>query len=570
MVLIYVLFPFSGSMVVKGVVCKKNVAHRRMLSKIEKPRFLILGGALEYQRVTNLLSSFDTLLQQVNLPLSLKSGEMVACFKYASINVHSVYLPPPKLEFNFQHQEWVQEEVNKVCSFSNPHELLNGLMTRNKEDLALRAQRSFVSFDAPVSAVAEPINGSGTRNEHDQYKQSTTNQQRLDLEHDKNTKLLSTSTSVSDQFDPPECGLDVHRVLSDGQFPVMADLSDTLDAKWRGENGSALVDGSKLKSVTSVEEAPTDSASENLEENICTDMMPARSGESAKDISILTKTSFSDLYAFINKNCDSSLSEYHPEYISLFKELMQQGWARLLLPLGVNDTVIPVYDDEPTSAISCALVCPDYHFQITDEFEKSRDGRESSMSLLIQESGNSQSFQSVEDIPFESFRSFGSLSRCKKWGAQGGKSNVFFAKSLDDRFIIKQVTKTELESFIKFAPEYFKYLLESISTGSPTCLAKILGIYQVAVKNLKGGKESRMDVLVMENLLFGRSVKWLYDLKGSSRSRYNADINDNNKVLLDQNLIEAMPTSPIFVGNKAKRLLERAVWNDTAFLAVSR
>jgi 1-phosphatidylinositol-3-phosphate 5-kinase len=27
--------------------------------------------------------------------------------------------------------------------------------------------------------------------------------------------------------------------------------------------------------------------------------------------------------------------------------------------------------------------------------------------------------------------------------------------------------------------------------------------------------------------------------------------------------------APIFVGNKAKRLLERAVWNDTAFLAVS-
>jgi hypothetical protein len=30
-----------------------------------------------------------------------------------------------------------------------------------------------------------------------------------------------------------------------------------------------------------------------------------------------------------------------------------------------------------------------------------------------------------------------------------------------------------------------------------------------------------------------------------------------------------MPTSPIFVGNKSKRLLERAVWNDTSFLAVS-
>lgn len=53
------------STVVKGVVCKKNVAHRRMTSKFEKPRLLILGGALEYQRVANHLSSFDTLLQQV-------------------------------------------------------------------------------------------------------------------------------------------------------------------------------------------------------------------------------------------------------------------------------------------------------------------------------------------------------------------------------------------------------------------------------------------------------------------------------------------------------------------------
>lgn len=78
-----------------------------------------------------------------------------------------------------------------------------------------------------------------------------------------------------------------------------------------------------------------------------------------------------------------------------------------------------------------------------------------------------------------------------------------------------------------------------------------------------------MDLLVMENLLFERTVTRLYDLKGSSRSRYNADSSGNNKVLLDQNLIEAMPTSPIFVGNKAKRVLERAVWNDTSFLAVS-
>jgi hypothetical protein len=78
-----------------------------------------------------------------------------------------------------------------------------------------------------------------------------------------------------------------------------------------------------------------------------------------------------------------------------------------------------------------------------------------------------------------------------------------------------------------------------------------------------------MDLMAMENLLFGRNITRLYDLKGSARSRYNADSSGSNKVLLDQNLLEAMPTSPISVGNKAKRLLERAVWNDTSFLAVS-
>ncbi|XP_008801162.2 putative 1-phosphatidylinositol-3-phosphate 5-kinase FAB1C [Phoenix dactylifera] len=160
-----------------------------------------------------------------------------------------------------------------------------------------------------------------------------------------------------------------------------------------------------------------------------------------------------------------------------------------------------------------------------------------------------------------------SLSRCKKWSAQGGKSNVYFAKSLDERFIIKQVTKTELDSFEDFAPEYFKYLTESITSGSPTCLAKILGIYQVTVKHLKGGREIKMDLMVMENLFFRRNISRVYDLKGSLRSRYNPDASGDNRVLLDLNLLETLRTKPIFLGSKAKRSLERAVWNDTSFLA---
>lgn len=82
---------------------------------------------------------------------------------------------------------------------------------------------------------------------------------------------------------------------------------------------------------------------------------------------------------------------------------------------------------------------------------------------------------------------------------------------------------------------------------------------------MKAGKEVRMDLMVMENIFFERKISRVYDLKGSLRSRYTAG---DSKVLLDSNLIEALHTKPIFLGSKAKRRLERAVWNDTSFLAV--
>lgn len=73
-----------------------------------------------------------------------------------------------------------------------------------------------------------------------------------------------------------------------------------------------------------------------------------------------------------------------------------------------------------------------------------------------------------------------SLSRCKDWDAKGGKSKSFFAKTLDERFIIKEIKRTEFESFMKFAPNYFDYMNECYEKGNQTCLAKILGIYQVS------------------------------------------------------------------------------------------
>ena len=69
--LCYTIFLSCGyllccSTLVKGVVCTKNIKHKRMTTQYKNPRLLLLGGALEYQSVVNQLASFNTLVQQVH------------------------------------------------------------------------------------------------------------------------------------------------------------------------------------------------------------------------------------------------------------------------------------------------------------------------------------------------------------------------------------------------------------------------------------------------------------------------------------------------------------------------
>ncbi|XP_057548776.1 1-phosphatidylinositol-3-phosphate 5-kinase FAB1B-like isoform X2 [Amaranthus tricolor] len=464
----------------------------------------------------------------------------------------------------------------------------------------------------------------------------------------------STRNENYERLDPLACGSTVRRAVSDSQF---INISDTLDVSYLGKTRPGI-GVRKDNSYTLMGSISVDSSLATVVErlalkNQAIEMGFVKASSSSSPVAS-TSSKGSDnaedtlnrlKIPFLNRALNISyhgshqnfdrFCEYKPTYVLSARDLGSQDAVKWLLPEGPSETVVPIYDDEPTSIISYALNSHEYHTRLSDDGERSKV-IESASSLPLHESASFHQFLSLAilfselnrthsidesisspsptrssfmsdpllytkplhiTVPFtvngpidkvkytvtcyyaqhfEALRKvccpsqldfIRSLSRCKKWGAQGGKSNVFFAKTLDDRFIIKQVTKTELESFIKFAPKYFEYLMEAIKSRSPTCLAKILGIYQVTSKNLKGGKESKMDILVMENLFFRRSVATVYDLKGSSRSRYNSNSNGNNKVLLDQNLIETMPTSPIFVSKKAKRSLERAVWNDTSFLA---
>lgn len=91
----------------------------------------------------------------------------------------------------------------------------------------------------------------------------------------------------------------------------------------------------------------------------------------------------------------------------------------------------------------------------------------------------------------------------------------------------------------------------------------------MTLRQSKSGKEVRHDLMVMENLTFGRNITRQYDLKGALHARLNSAADGVGDVLLDQNFVNDMNSSPLYVSNKAKCLLLRAVWNDTSFLNVS-
>lgn len=160
-----------------------------------------------------------------------------------------------------------------------------------------------------------------------------------------------------------------------------------------------------------------------------------------------------------------------------------------------------------------------------------------------------------------------SLARCVKWNSKGGKSGSNFLKTLDDRYILKELSKSELESFVSIAPFYFKYISQSIFHTLTSAIAKIFGFFQIQIKNTITGKTNKMDFLIMENLFYNHNTTRIFDLKGSMRNRHVKQTGKENEVLLDENMIEFIYESPVFVKEHLKKLLRGSLFNDTSFLS---
>lgn len=258
-------------------------------------------------------------------------------------------------------------------------------------------------------------------------------------------------------------------------------------------------------------------------------------------------------------------------------------WKPLEYPLSSSehifvDSDVIVRDDEPSSLIAFCLSTSDYAQKIdTSQDRETVMLKKTAVHLKYQfQDGDTQlSCKIFFAEQFDAFRRtcgldenfIQSLSRCVKWDSSGGKSGSVFLKTLDDRLVIKELSSSELDSFVKFASSYFEYMAQALFHDLPTAIAKIFGFYQINMKNPYTGKVFRANVLIMENLFFDRKNLRIFDLKGSMRNRHVQKTGKENEVLLDENMVEYIYESPLFVREYDKKLLRASLWNDTLFLA---
>ena len=332
-----------------------------------------------------------------------------------------------------------------------------------------------------------------------------------------------------------------------------------------------------------------------------------QTSETAADQQVFTPTEAQlDLKLDLPKHEKMSLLKILTNF---WAERSASGWEALEYPTNPTDHVfansdIIVREDEPGSLIAYALESEEYK-EYLQKVSESDHGLSSQNELV-----NSQESFLGSDEPIEVERSLNrstgshfrfqfpegsaklickvffveqfdalrrkcgvseriveSLSRSIKWDSKGGKTKSVFLKTLDDRFVLKSLSTIETQAFLRFAPAYFQIMSESLFHDLPSVIAKMLGFYQVIIKNPATGVEFNGFLLLLENLFYDRALSRIFDLKGSMRNRRIQSTGEKNEVLLDENMVDFIYESPLFAREHSKKLLRASLWNDTLFLA---
>jgi 1-phosphatidylinositol-3-phosphate 5-kinase len=241
------------------------------------------------------------------------------------------------------------------------------------------------------------------------------------------------------------------------------------------------------------------------------------------------------------------------------------GKGRPRLQPGVGGIVVPVFDDQPSTIIAHSLASSDYDVQfqqfVTASTSESRSSKPSHVTSLkeierrmlgrnkshikhtfrdfdekgqqlckfvcttfwslqfnavrhafmnpnISTSGKESSSDGTTGVStppngFDIEKSYiRSLATSFAWAASGGKSGASFSRTSDNRFVIKCISRTELQMFLDCAPAYFEYLSKAFFHGLPTVLCKIVGVYQIGYHNRVTGKRTMEQVAGKPYLTF--------------------------------------------------------------------
>ncbi|KAK5992547.1 1-phosphatidylinositol 3-phosphate 5-kinase fab1 [Cladobotryum mycophilum] len=350
------------------------------------------------------------------------------------------------------------------------------------------------------------------------------------------------------------------------------------------------------------------------DEGGASDAEPSVSDEFLPDIKEIADSS-SEIPLELPKHQKMSLMKYLTNF---WAERSASGWPPLEYPVNATDHIfvdsdIIVREDEPSSVIALALNSDDYKGKLATIRREAQEGilrdveataggepkslpvsesgdwkgNESELETsLLRVTGTHLKYQFKEGAAVMTCKIFyaeqfdalrrkcgvaerivESFSRCLKWDSKGGKTKSVFLKTLDDRLVLKSLSPIETSAFLRFAPGYFSIMAEALFHDLPSVIAKMLGFFQVLIKNPVTGTDIKLDLLVTENLFYDRSPTRIFDLKGSMRNRKIQSTGERNEVLLDENMVEYIYESPLFAREHSKKLLRASVWNDTLFLA---
>ena len=117
--------------------------------------------------------------------------------------------------------------------------------------------------------------------------------------------------------------------------------------------------------------------------------------------------------------------------------------------------------------------------------------------------------------------------------------------------MIKQLRKTEKQSFLEFAKFYFAHFAHCCKNSQATCLSKILGLFHVRVGPDRAAgahgsahmtSDFSMDIVITENVFYECCISRMYDLKGTNRSKAPEG---GQGVLSDENLRQTTIMRPI-------------------------